>query len=290
MIQSMTGYGKAETVIENRKYIVEIRSLNGKNCDLGIKSQLLPRDRELQVRKYIADTLVRGNIDLFITMENAAGDLQLRNINEELFVAYWKRLCEIAGNVDITDGNVISTILKLPDVVSSSVDTTMDEEQCELLIDAVKDAVTSLISFRTKEGEILKEDLLTRVANILSTLEECEQYEAIRIDSIRSRILPKLEELEVTCDSGRFEQEMIFYIEKLDVNEEKVRLSQHCNYFRETMENEQYPGRKLGFIAQEMGREINTLGSKSNNADMQRCVVRMKDELEKIKEQVLNVL
>ena len=290
MIQSMTGYGKAETVIENRKYIVEIRSLNGKNCDLGIKSQLLPRDRELQVRKYIADTLVRGNIDLFITMENAAGDLQLRNINEELFVAYWKRLCEIAGNVDITDGNIISTILKLPDVVSSSVDTTMDEEQCELLIDAVKDAVTSLISFRTKEGEILKEDLLTRVANILSTLEECEQYEAMRIDSIRSRILPKLEELEVTCDSGRFEQEMIFYIEKLDVNEEKVRLSQHCNYFRETMENEQYPGRKLGFIAQEMGREINTLGSKSNNADMQRCVVRMKDELEKIKEQVLNVL
>ena len=286
----MTGYGKAEVVIENRKYIVEIRSLNGKNCDLGIKSQLLPRDRELQVRKYIADTLVRGNIDLFITMENAAGDLQLRNINEELFVAYWKRLCEIAGNVDITDGNVISTILKLPDVVSSSVDTTMDEEQCELLIDAVKDAVTSLISFRTKEGEILKEDLLTRVANILSTLEECEQYEAMRIDSIRSRILPKLEELEVTCDSGRFEQEMIFYIEKLDVNEEKVRLSQHCNYFRETMENEQYPGRKLGFIAQEMGREINTLGSKSNNADMQRCVVRMKDELEKIKEQVLNVL
>src|SRR5574344_758664 len=207
MIQSMTGYGKAETVIENRKYIVEIRSLNGKNCDLGIKSQLLPRDKELQVRKYIADTLVRGNIDLFITMENGAGDCQMRNINEELFVAYWKRLCEIAGNVDITDGNVISTILKLPDVVSSSVDTTMDEEQCELLIDAVKDAVTSLISFRTKEGEILKKDLLTRVANILSTLEECEQYEALRIDSIRSRILPKLEELEVSCDSGRFEQE-----------------------------------------------------------------------------------
>ena len=286
----MTGYGKAETVIENRKYIVEIRSLNGKNCDLGIKSQLLPRDKELQVRKYIADTLVRGNIDLFITMENGAGDSQMRNINEELFVAYWKRLCEIAGNVDITDGNVISTILKLPDVLSSSVDTTMDEEQCELLIDAVKDAVTSLISFRAKEGEILKKDLLTRVANILSTLEECEQYEALRIDSIRSRILPKLEELEVSCDSGRFEQEMIFYIEKLDVNEEKVRLRQHCSYFKETMENEQYPGRKLGFIAQEMGREINTLGSKSNNADMQRCVVRMKDELEKIKEQVLNVL
>lgn len=286
----MTGYGKAEVVIENRKYIVEIRSLNGKNCDLGIKSQLLPRDRELQVRKYIADTLVRGNIDLFITMENGAGDCQMRNINEELFVAYWKRLCEIAGNVDITDGNVISTILKLPDVVSSSVDTTMDEEQCELLIDAVKDAVTSLITFRTKEGEILKEDLLTRVANILSTLEECEQYEALRIDSIRSRILPKLEELEVSCNSGRFEQEMIFYIEKLDVNEEKVRLRQHCSYFKETMENELYPGRKLGFIAQEMGREINTLGSKSNNADMQRCVVRMKDELEKIKEQVLNVL
>ena len=286
----MTGYGKAETVIENRKYIVEIRSLNGKNCDLGIKSQLLPRDKELQVRKYIADTLVRGNIDLFITMENGAGDSQMRNINEELFVAYWKRLCEIAGNVDITDGNVISTILKLPDVLSSSVDTTMDEEQCELLIDAVKDAVTSLISFRAKEGEILKKDLLTRVANILSTLEECEQYEALRIDSIRSRILPKLEELEVSCDSGRFEQEMIFYIEKLDVNEEKVRLRQHCSYFKETMENEQYPGRKLGFIAQEMGREINTLGSKSNNADMQRCVVRMKDELEKIKEQALNVL
>lgn len=286
----MTGYGKAETVIENRKYIVEIRSLNGKNCDLGIKSQLLPRDKELQVRKYIADTLVRGNIDLFITMENGAGDSQMRNINEELFVAYWKRLCEIAGNVDITDGNIISTILKLPDVISSSVDTTMDEEQCELLIDAVKDAVTSLITFRTREGEILKEDLLTRVANILSTLEECEQYEALRIDSIRSRILPKLEELEVTCDSGRFEQEMIFYIEKLDVNEEKVRLRQHCSYFKETMENELYPGRKLGFIAQEMGREINTLGSKSNNADMQRCVVRMKDELEKIKEQVLNVL
>lgn len=286
----MTGYGKAETVIENRKYIVEIRSLNGKNCDLGIKSQLLPRDKELQVRKYIADTLVRGNIDLFITMENGAGDSQMRNINEELFVAYWKRLCEIAGNVDITDGNVISTILKLPDVLSSSVDSTMDEEQCELLIDAVKDAVTSLISFRAKEGEILKKDLLTRVANILSTLEECEQYEALRIDSIRSRILPKLEELEVSCDSGRFEQEMIFYIEKLDVNEEKVRLRQHCSYFKETMENEQYPGRKLGFIAQEMGREINTLGSKSNNADMQRCVVRMKDELEKIKEQVLNVL
>ena len=291
MVQSMTGYGKAETTYENKKYIAEIRSLNGKNCDLSVKTQLIPREKEISVRQYIAKELVRGNIDLYLTFEQIAG-VEPKDIDVALFAKYYEKIAQAAAQTGTSLENqhdLVSTILRMPDVISSNKEE-MSQECWDAIYKAIVEAVEQLKLFRTQEGVILREDLITRVANILKNLEEVEKYEATRIESIKERITAKMKDLEVIQDFGRFEQEMIFYVEKLDVNEEKVRLRQHCRYFIETMDNEECPGKKLGFIAQEMGREINTLGSKSNQADMQRCVVMMKDELEKIKEQVLNIL
>lgn len=291
MVRSMTGYGKAEATYENKKYIAEIRSLNGKNCDLSVKTQLIPRENEISVRQYIAKELVRGNIDLYITFEQISG-LEPREIDQELFAKYYNTIAQAAANVGLaieSQHDIVSTILKMPDVISAHKEE-MTQECWEAINAAIVSAVQQLKNFRETEGAILRNDLQQRVANILKHLEEVESFEATRIETIKDRISSKLNELEVVQDMSRFEQEMIFYVEKLDVNEEKVRLRQHCSYFIETMDAEECPGKKLGFIAQEMGREINTLGSKSNQADMQRCVVMMKDELEKIKEQVLNIL
>ena len=291
MIRSMTGYGKAEATFENKKYIAEIRSLNGKNCDLSVKTQVIPRENEISVRQYIAKELVRGNIDLYISVEQISG-VEPREIDKDLFAKYYNAIAQAAANVGLSiesQHDMVSTILKMPDVVSSHKEE-MTQDCWETINNAIVMAVQQLKNFRETEGVILRKDLEERVANILKQLEEVESYEATRIDAIKDRISSKMNELEVVQDMSRFEQEMIFYVEKLDVNEEKVRLRQHCSYFIETMDAEECPGKKLGFIAQEMGREINTLGSKSNQADMQRCVVKMKDELEKIKEQVLNIL
>lgn len=291
MVLSMTGYGKSEATSGNRKFTVEIRSLNGKSCDISLKSSILPKDKDLEFRQYIARKLVRGNIDVFLTSESVSG-VEARVIDKDLFLNYYRQITSITRELDLEDNQnagLVSSILRIPDVISVEKDE-LDENDLAAIGTAMHEAVDALIAFRSREGEVLHRDLGAKVENILSILGEAEQYESERVPLVRQRILSRMEELSLSPDHDRLEQEMIFYLEKLDVNEEKVRLRQHCRYFVDTMETEEYPGKKLGFIAQEMGREINTLGSKSNHAGMQKCVVRMKDELEKIKEQVLNVL
>lgn len=290
----MTGYGKSEVTSGNRKYTVEVRSLNGKNCDISLKSSILPKDKDLEFRQYVTKRLVRGNIDIFLTVETVSGS-EARKIDTGLFQDYYSQISELVRSVrqdpdeNYMSSAIVSSVLRFPDVVSAD-RNELSEEDVEAISQGLHEAVDALIAFRTREGAVLKADLITRVDNIGAILAEAEAFECERVPSVRQRLLSRMEELSLTPDRDRLEQEMIFYLEKLDVNEEKVRLRQHCRYFRDTMEGEECPGRKLGFIAQEMGREINTLGSKSNHAGMQKCVVRMKDELEKIKEQVLNIL
>ncbi|MCF0167434.1 MAG: YicC family protein [Bacteroidales bacterium] len=287
----MTGFGKAECVAAGNKYTVEIRSVNGKNCDITIKTSIIPREKEMEVRQYILSQLNRGSIDLFINAENVEGSSS-RSINSALLKDYYGKIKEAVKGTDfvgINDSYILSTVLRMPDVVESK-KTEFTEDDWEVLYGAIKEAVDGLNAFREKEGVSLRADVLSKVDLIESYVPEVEKYEKERIEAVRSRILQRIEELQLQPDMNRLEQEIIYYLEKLDVNEEKVRLRQHCRYFRETIDNEQYPGKKLGFIAQEMGREINTLGSKANHAEIQKWVVRMKDELEKIKEQSLNIL
>lgn len=282
----MTGYGKAECSLPDSKITIEIRSLNGKNADISIKSSLIPREKEMEVRQYIAKELQRGNIDLYATLEVNATD-KAKHINKEIYNGYLSQIKEMG--IECTPDAMLQTILRLPDVIEVK-KQEMTDENWEAINNAIKEAVGALNGFRDKEGEILYKDVTSRVALIESYVAEVEKHEESRIESVRERIKNRIEELGITPDQNRLEQEIIFYIEKLDINEEKVRLRQHCKYFMETIDGEQYPGKKLGFIAQEMGREINTMGSKSNHAEMQKWVVRMKDELEKIKEQCLNIL
>lgn len=290
----MTGYGKSEVTSGNRKYTVEVRSLNGKNCDISLKSSILPKDKDLEFRQYVTKRLVRGNIDIFLTMETVSGS-EARKIDTGLFQDYYSQISELVRSVrqdpdeNFMSSAIVSSVLRFQDVVSAD-RNELSEDDVEAISKGLHEAVDALIAFRAREGAVLRADLITRVDNIGAILAEAEAFECERVPSVRQRLLSRMEELSLTPDRDRLEQEMIFYLEKLDVNEEKVRLRQHCRYFRDTMEGEECPGRKLGFIAQEMGREINTLGSKSNHAGMQKCVVRMKDELEKIKEQVLNIL
>ena len=286
MIKSMPGYGKAECLLPDSKIIIEIRSLNGKNADISIKSSLIPRDKEMAVRQHIAKELQRGNIDLFATMEQNA-TAQAKQINREIFDSYLNQIKELGFPV-CTD-TILQTILKMPDVVDVK-KQEMTEETWNSLEEAIHSAVAALNDFRAKEGEILYNDVTSRVALIESFVAEVEKFEASRVEAVKERIKARIDELGITPDANRLEQEIVFYVEKLDINEEKVRLRQHCKYFMETINSEPYPGKKLGFIAQEMGREINTMGSKANHAEIQKWVVRMKDELEKIKEQSLNIL
>ena len=287
----MTGYGKAECLLGPDKYLVEIRSVNGKSADITFKTQLIPRDREVEVRKYIADTLSRGNIDLFITVERAEGSAT-KQISRDALLAYYSQLQEALEDTDLEDcepDTMLAALLRLPDVLETR-STELTPDEWEKLYAAIREAVAGLDEFRKKEGVSLQRDVLAQVDKIESYIPEVERYERERVAAIRERIVARAKEIALQMDANRLEQEMIFWLEKLDVNEEKVRLRQHCRYFRETVENEPLPGRKLGFIAQEMGREINTLGSKANHAEIQKWVVKMKDELEKIKEQTLNIL
>jgi uncharacterized protein (TIGR00255 family) len=291
MLKSMTGYGKAECLLGPDKYLVEIRSVNGKNADITFKTPLIPRDREVEVRKYIADRLSRGSIDLFITVERAAGNAS-KQISRETLLAYFAQLKDAVKGTELAccDPDVmLGSLMRLPDVLETR-STDLEPAQWDTLFSAIREAVADLDAFRKKEGVSLERDILGQVDKIESYIPEVERYERERITAVRERIEARLKEIAAQPDANRLEQEMIFWIEKLDINEEKVRLRQHCRYFRETVESEPLPGRKLGFIAQEMGREINTLGSKANHAEIQKWVVKMKDELEKIKEQSLNIL
>lgn len=300
MVKSMTGYGKAEVLLSQGKATVEIRSLNGKNCDISVKSQLIPRDKEIEVRQYIAGKLYRGSIELFVTFEQNSSN-SAKSINAELYNNYFDQLRALASGTMERSGTAnpnlgalenllaASIIMRLPDVMETK-RQELSAEDWELLYGAIREAVDALDSYRAREGEALLKDVSLRVSNILSFMENVEKHEQERLDSVKERILARIAELSMTPDQNRLEQEIVFYVEKLDINEEKVRLRQHCRYFMEMLETDEYPGKKLGFIAQEMGREINTTGSKANHAEIQRWVVRMKDELEKIKEQSLNIL
>jgi len=291
----MTGYGKAETHIGNGKLTVEIRTLNGKNSDISIKSSLLPKDKELEIRKRIAEKLQRGTIDVFLTY-CADASASAKQINRDMALEYYRQISALgeeigAVNLQLQEPNyLLATILRMPDVIDSTRSEIITDENWPLVAAAFEEALEHLNEFRIREGAILKADVTSKVKNILAFSAEIETHEAERIIAIREKINSKLAELSAEPDPSRLEQEIIFYIEKLDINEERVRLRQHCKYYLETLENEAFPGKKLGFIAQEMGREINTTGSKANHAEIQKLVVRMKDELEKIKEQSLNIL
>ena len=291
----MTGYGKAEVLLETGKITVEIRSLNGKTADIGIKTSMLPKDKEIAVRQKIAAELTRGNIDFFITYEPNAAD-SAKKINMDLAMEYFhqiKSLGEQIGADALCNDNpnaLLSLILRMPEVMDSKKADVITDENWPSVEACIDEALANINAFRAKEGEVLYNDVKAKVENILNYSAVVETYEQERVDSIREKILSRFAELKAEPDQSRLEQEMIFYIEKLDINEEKVRLRQHCRYFLDTMDNEPNPGKKLGFIAQEMGREINTTGSKANHTEIQKIVVKMKDELEKIKEQSLNIL
>lgn len=291
MMKSMTGYGKQEFTLANQKYTVEIRSLNGKNADISIKTSLIPREKEMEVRQYLSKVLNRGNIDLFINADKTTEE-NAKVINRKIAADYLRQIREMEAELGISpaDGaELTSMLVKMPDTIETA-KNEIDEEGWDIMFQAIRSAASALDVFREKEGAILAADLKKRVELIMGYIAEVEKFEKTRTETIKQRILSRMEELKLNPDMNRMEQELIYYIEKLDITEEKVRLAQHCRYFIETMENEELPGKKLGFIAQEMGREINTTGSKSNQAEMQKIVVMMKDELEKIKEQSLNIL
>ena len=295
MIKSMTGYGKAEAMLETGKVTVEVRSLNGKTADISIKTQMLPKEKEMVVRQKIAAALTRGNIDFFVTYEPNAAD-GAKKINMDLAVEYFKQIEELSGKIGTSSilinnpNDLLATILRMPEVMDARKQDVITEDNWPVVEACIDQALANINAFRAHEGEVLYKDVTGNVNKILEYSKQIEAYEAERVQTIREKILNRFAELQLEPDQSRIEQEMIFYIEKLDINEEKVRLRQHCQYFLDTIDNEPNPGKKLGFIAQEMGREINTTGSKANHTEIQKIVVKMKDELEKIKEQSLNIL
>ena len=295
----MTGYGKAEALLENGKLTVEIRTLNGKSADINLKTTLLPKDKEIGLRQKIAQVLQRGTIDVFLTWEPNTAE-NAKTVNGDLVEAYFRQIRDIylrcakdgvlIGGTSVSDSLVLASILRFPDVLDVKKADIITEENWPLVDAAFDAALAAVEAFRSQEGAVLYKDVTSRVAKILAIYDEVEGFEPERIETVKARLLKNLEDLQQKPDPNRFEQELIFYLEKYDINEEKVRLRQHCRYFMETIDGEPYPGKKLGFIIQEMGREINTTGSKANHAGIQQCVVRMKDELEKIREQSMNIL
>lgn len=287
----MTGYGKSVVTYKGKKINVEIKSLNSKTLDLSTRIAPLYREKEMEIRQAITAQVVRGKVDFAIWIEkDAAADAA--PINAALTENYYNQIKAIARNSGIPEPqDWFATLLRMPDVLTRTETEVLDEEEWYAVRQAVDDAIGSLVSFRTQEGAALERKFREKVDNIEALLAEIEPYEKSRVEKIRTRIIEGLKTIpDVEYDKNRLEQELIYYIEKLDISEEKQRLANHLKYFRETMDEAAGQGKKLGFIAQEMGREINTTGSKSNNAEMQNIVVKMKDELEQIKEQVLNAL
>ena len=290
MVKSMTGFGKGEAALRNKKITVEIRSLNSKQLDLSLRLPAVYRQSEYEIRNLIARTIQRGKVGVFVTVESQAVETSAR-INREVFREYLRQMNDTLSfsGIDAGYDAILPVIMRLPDVVATEAEAISEEEHAALLA-AVEAAAAHLDAFREQEGAILIADLLRRVELIEQYKTEVVPFEKARTETVKARILDNLSKLAVDVDRNRLEQEMIFYLEKLDITEEKVRLTNHCNYFREVASSEEGAGRKLGFIAQEMGREINTMGSKANEPNIQILVVKMKDELEKIKEQVLNIL
>lgn len=287
----MTGYGKAEASLKAGKLTIEIRTLNGKTADVNIKSTLLPKDKELIVRQKLAEKLHRGTIDFFVTFEANAVSLA-KHINADLAEEYFRQITTLGDKLGIQVDTALymNSILRFPDVIDNTRQDIITEENWPEVEAAIEKAIENTNEFRAREGVALYKDVTGRVNNILKLEDEVESFEGERITAVRSKIEKAISDLLLKPDQSRFEEEMIYYLEKLDINEEKVRLRQHCKYFMDTIDDEDFPGKKLGFIIQEMGREINTTGSKANHAGIQKVVVRMKDELEKIREQSMNIL
>ena len=288
----MTGYGKTIVELPDKKVNIEIKSLNSKAMDLSTRVAPLYREKEMEIRNFIAQQVERGKVDFTLWIEKKDATDVMVPINQSTMAAYYKRLSEIVEETGIpAPQDWFTTLLRMPDVMSTKDEAVeLSEEEWNAVFEGVKKAVQLLLDFRKQEGEALDKKFRTNITRIGELLASIEPYEKDRVPKIKERILDALEKLPVEYDKNRMEQELIYYIEKLDINEEKQRLSNHLAYFISTMEGKYGQGKKLGFIAQEMGREINTLGSKSNQAEMQRIVVQMKDELEQIKEQVLNVM
>jgi len=291
MIQSMTGFGKTICELPNKKIHIEIKSLNSKQLDLNIKMPNLYREKELELRNLIAGELQRGKVEVALWVESMIPD-RVTQLNQQVIANYYEQLSSLSHQLKITtDTDYLRTILSLPDTLKVE-QSELDETEWAQIMKHTAVAIKAIQEFRTQEGTTLQNEISQRASNISNLLKETEPLEESRIDKVKERIRENLIEVfdKSKIDENRFEQELIFYIEKLDVTEEKVRLNHHINYFNETVEENQPVGKKLGFIVQEMGREINTLGSKANDSDMQKLVIQMKDELEKIKEQILNVL
>lgn len=286
----MTGFGKAQGNYKHTTYKVEVRSVNSKQLDLVLRLNSALRDQEMDLRKRLASELIRGKVDIAVYAEGVSDDKML-SLNQSLFDHYTEMLKEAAEKQGLDSSSVLANVLKLPEVLQSE-RKEKPQEEIDLAIALLFEAVKNFQEFRAAEGEQLRIDLTERLNIIRSLMKQVEQFEGERIETVRQRMMERFEDLKdkVTLDESRLEHELVFYIEKYDVTEEKVRLTAHLKYFEETMNSDEAAGRKLGFISQEMGREINTLGSKANHAEIQKIVVQMKDELEKIKEQVLNVL
>lgn len=290
MIQSMTGYGKSVAELPNKKVHVEIKSLNSKSLDLTTRIAPVYREKEMEIRGEISKKLERGKVDFALWIDKSVSVSGM--INPVVFENYYRQIKEISDSMGIpVPQDWFQTILRISDVFTMPEAEELSGEEWEAVSAAINESIDHLIAFRKQEGDALEKKFREKISNIQELLYRVEPYEKERVEKIKSRIIESLEkELKVDYDKNRFEQELIYYIEKLDISEEKQRLQNHLDYFLQTLDNGHGQGKKLGFIVQEMGREINTMGSKSNNAEMQNIVVRMKDELEQIKEQVLNVM
>ena len=290
MIQSMTGYGKAVVAYKEKKINVEVKSLNSKQLDLTTRISPLYREKEMEIRQLVSERVIRGKVEFCIWIEKDAST-EAAPVNTALMQNYYQQLKGFAEQNQMTAVDWIATLVRMPDVLTKTEQEVLEDDEWAVVRQGIGDALQHLVDFRTQEGAALERKFAEKVDNIEQLLASIEPYEKSRVEKIRSRIVDGLKQIpEAEYDKNRLEQELIYYIEKLDISEEKQRLTNHLRYFRETMADQPGQGKKLGFIAQEMGREINTTGSKSNQAEMQNIVVKMKDELEQIKEQVLNAL
>jgi len=285
MIQSMTGFGKHVAQLPSKKITVELKSLNSKSLDINARIPQSYREKELELRKMIADVLVRGKVDLGLYVE-ITGEETTAEVNKGVVKNYMEQLSQIAKGDDI---KLLELALRMPDTLKTD-KNDIDETEYEAIKEAMKQALSEISAFRSEEGKVLEQDFVERLKKLTALLDEVNTMDPERLGTVRERLDKAVADVKVEVDANRFEQELIYYLEKYDVTEEKVRLANHLNYFEATLKSDDSNGKKLGFIAQEIGREINTIGSKANYAPMQQLVVQMKDELEKIKEQMLNVL
>lgn len=286
----MTGFGKSKVSLSGKNYIIEIKSLNSKSLDLNFKAAAELRDKEIEIRKLISETIVRGKVDLFLQEEKSSANATALNFS--LIENYYQQIKQFTVDKNIPIGDVLPTILRFQDISKPELNELVEEDYVQLK-NGIEAALSNLVKFRKDEGAQLEKDILERIGNIQQLKKEIEPFESRRIEKLREKFDTDLAKFiqQENIDKNRLEQEIIFYLEKMDINEEKVRLETHCNYFIEIVqESIMEKGKKLGFIAQEIGREINTIGSKANDVDMQKRVIQMKDELEKIKEQLMNIL